>query len=124
VGGRPPGTAYHGHRHNASGAWSPEVNIRETDQGITLLVALPGVEKEDVQLEVKADTLILSGRSRMALDGNGWLSAEIPGGEFYRAFSLPAAVKPGEVKATCKSGILSIELPKTEEARPRKVQIG
>lgn len=104
--------------------WTPAVNIRETDEEIVVYAALPGIEKKDVELEVRENTLVLSGKSAMAgEEEDGWLRQELPQGQFYRAFSLPSEVDPGKVKATYNNGILEIRLPKAEESKPRKVQI-
>ncbi|MDD5656658.1 MAG: Hsp20/alpha crystallin family protein [Elusimicrobia bacterium] len=110
-------------RPEVGGAWSPAVSIRETDSDITVYVALPGVEKEDVRLEIQDEGLVLSGKTRLDFEGEGWLRSEVPSGEFYRAFSMPAQIKPEGVKASWKNGLLCIEMPKAEEAKPRKIQI-
>lgn len=104
--------------------WTPAVNIRETHDAFTLQVALPGVERSDVSLEVKDNALVLSGQVREAPDQeDGWLRRELPSGQFFRAFSLAADVDCGKVSASFKNGILEIKLPKAEQSKPRKVQI-
>ena len=104
--------------------WSPAVNIKESDDKFYLHVALPGVEKNDVSLEVKDNTLVLTGRAKEADENEeGWVRREIPRGQFFRAFSLTADVDPAKVSANFKNGILEIQLPKAEQSKPRKVQI-
>lgn len=104
--------------------WSPAVDIRETDDEIVVEAALPGVRKEDVQLEVKDSALVLTGtRKERPASEDGWLRRELPYGQFYRAFGLPGEVKTKEVKASFENGVLEIRLPKAEEAKPHKVQI-
>lgn len=105
-----------------NGAWAPAVDIQETAEELVVQAALPGVRKEDVDLEVKDDTLILSGE-RKTPEGEDWLRRELPTGSFYRAFSLPAEVEPGKVKAAFRDGILEVRLAKAESAKPHKVKI-
>jgi len=105
-------------------SWAPAVDIRETDADFIAYVALPGLEKEDVSLEVKENMLVVSGRMKpLGSDEDTWLRRELPRGDFYRAFELPANVQADKVKASMRGGVLEIRLGKAEEARPRKVVI-
>lgn len=104
--------------------WIPAVDVRETEDAVIVYAALPGVEKEDVQIEVKDSTMVLTGRRKdSGGDEDSWLRRELPTGQFYRAFSLPSEVKSNQVKATFKNGVIEIHMPKAEEAKPHKVQI-
>ena len=103
--------------------WTPSVDIRETGDAIIAYAALPGVDKEEVELEVKDGNLILSGKRKEIGAEDNWIRRELPYGQFYRAFKLSAEVKADAVKAQFKNGILEIHLPKAEEAKPRKVRI-
>ena len=104
--------------------WAPAIDIRETDGEFIVYAALPGLEKEDVTLEVKDNVLVLSGRMKtLGSDEDTWLRRELPRGEFYRAFQLPADVQVAKVKASMRGGVLEIRLPKAEEARPHKIAI-
>jgi len=105
--------------------WTPAANIRETPEAFSLEVALPGADKNDVALEVKDNTLVLSGHIKEAQsEDEGWLRRELPSGPFYRAFGLAADVDASKVSANFKNGLLEIRLPKAEQSKPRKVQIG
>lgn len=105
--------------------WAPAVDIRETDNELVVYAALPGLAKDDVTLEVKEHTLVLSGRMKpLGSDEDSWLRRELPRGEFLRAFSLPADVNAEKVTAAMREGILEVRLPKVEEAKPRKIAIG
>lgn len=104
--------------------WAPAVDVRETDAELIVYAALPGLNKEDVTLEVQDNTLVLSGKMKpLGSDEDSWVRRELPRGEFYRAFHLAADVQVGKVQATMKNGVLEIRLPKAEEARPRKIEI-
>lgn len=104
--------------------WSPAVDVRENDEEFVLYADLPGVEKQDVQLEMKDSTLILSGkRKEVEVSDEGWLRRETPSGAFYRAFALPADVAAAKVSANYKNGVLEIRLPKAEQAKPHRIEI-
>ena len=104
--------------------WTPAVDVRETDAELVLYMALPGLNKEDVSLEVKENTLVVSGRMKtLGSEEDSWVRRELPRGDFYRAFHLAADVNVAKVQAGMKNGILEIRLPKAEEARPRKIEI-
>jgi HSP20 family protein len=116
---------FFGRRTTEAGfGWAPAVDIRETDAELIVYAAVPGLNKEDVSLEVKDNTLILTGRMKpLGSDEDTWVRRELPRGEFYRAFHLSADVQVGKVKASMHNGVLEIRLPKAEEARPRKIEI-
>lgn len=111
-------------RAEAGLGWAPAVDVRETDAELIVYAALPGLDKQDVALEVKDNVLSLSGRMKgLGSDEDTWVRRELPRGEFYRSFHLPADVQVGKVKAAMRNGVLEVRLPKAEEARPRKVEI-
>ena len=105
--------------------WSPAVDVFENADEIVVRAALPGVKKEDVELEVKDGLLMLSGKreSTDTAEKDGWMRREIASGSFYRAFKLTGEVQADKAKAQYKDGILEIRLPKAEQAKPRKVRI-
>lgn len=122
--GKPMIAARHLQSDNGIG-WGPAVDVRESEEEIVVYADLPGVEKEDIQLEVKDHTLVLTGKRKQFSNAEeGWLRREAPCGQFFRAFSLSADVKANEVTANFKSGVLVIHLPKAEEAKPHRVKIG
>jgi HSP20 family protein len=121
--GRPLWSSRFAQPYSGSG-WTPAVDVRETDEEFLIRAALPGVEKEDLNLEVKENTLVLSGQVKATKDReDGWLRRELPAGQFYRAFNLSAEVEAAKVSAGLRNGILEIKLPKAERSKPRRVQI-
>ena len=105
-------------------AWMPDVEVKETKDDFVLYVALPGVKKEDVEMEIKDNLLTISGKREIKDSNNdNWLRREIPAGHFYRAFKIGARVKTDAVKASFQDGILEIKIPKADEAKPNKIQI-
>ena len=86
---------------------------------------LPGVKKEDVDLEVNDGTLTLSGerKDQPLTDGLTYHRGERVNGKFSRSFYLPQSVQQDGIKANYRDGILEIHVPKAEEAKPRQIAI-
>ena len=104
--------------------WVPDADVIEDRAGFTLQIALPGVKKEAVETEIKDNILVISGRRELdKTRQENLIRQEIPVGRFYRAFKVGVQVKSGAVKASLRDGILEIKLPKSEEARPSKIQV-
>ena len=106
-------------------AWQPEVDIFESDQGLVIRADLPGVDKSDVSVEIKDNVLNLSGQRPIEKDvsDDQYYRKERCCGSFQRAFNLQRAVDPAKVTAKFKSGVLTIEIPKPEEERPKKILV-
>lgn len=107
------------------GMWRPLVDIYETKTGVILLVDLPGVDKEEVSLEVKENILTIKGQRAAAsdVDDNQYYRRERPYGTFQRAFAMRAVVMPDDIKATFKRGVLKIEIPSPEQEKLRPVTV-
>ena len=105
--------------------WSPAVDIYETDEHIVLKAELPGVDRKEVSVEVKDNTLLLKGERKREkeLKEENFHRIERSYGTFMRSFSLPVTVKQDEVKARFKDGILEVTLPKAEVAKPKQVKV-
>lgn len=105
--------------------WSPSVDIYETDENIVLKAELPGVDKKEVSVEVKDNTLILKGERKREKEvkEENYHRVERSFGTFMRSFSLPVSVKQDQVKAKFKDGVLEVTLPKAEEAKPKQVKV-
>lgn len=105
--------------------WSPAVDIYETDENIVLKAELPGIDKSDVSVEVKDNTLILKGERRREkeLKEENYHRIERSYGAFIRSFTIPVTVKQDEVKARFKDGVLEVSLPKVEGAKSKQVKV-
>jgi len=105
--------------------WSPSVDIYETDENIVLKAELPGVDKKEVSVEVKDNTLFLKGERKREKEvkEENYHRVERSFGTFMRSFSLPVTVKQDQVKAKFKDGVLEVTLPKAEEAKPKQVKV-
>ena len=105
--------------------WAPRVDVVENDDSFTIRADIPGLKREDIHVNVEKNTLSISGeRSRETeQSGDRWYRGERSFGSFKRAFSLPATVDPENVGAEYKGGVLTVSLPKAEEARPRLIDV-
>jgi HSP20 family protein len=105
--------------------WSPPLDVFENDDAITVRLELGGMKKEDFDISLEDDTLTLSGRREWTAEDRRGESfrSELFRGAFRRAITLPCPVKADAVRATYTDGILEVELPKAEEAKPRKIEV-
>ena len=108
------------YHETASHNWVPAVDIRENDASFILTADIPGLTKSDIDLLIEDNTLKISGkREYNNTDGNvEYHYQERTHGSFQRSFKLPISVDEENISATFKSGILTVVLPKTEEAQP------
>ncbi|HYY17140.1 MAG TPA: Hsp20/alpha crystallin family protein, partial [Gammaproteobacteria bacterium] len=108
-----------------SGSWSPAVDIYESDDALILKAELPGFSKEDVNVKIKDNTLLLSGsRERQAdVKEENYHRMERSYGGFQRSFLLPATIDQEKVTASYKDGVLELRLPKAESAKARRIAI-
>ena len=109
----------------ASSAWYPPVDVLESKEAYVIRAELPGMKKEDFDLEVKDEVLTLTGerKSEKPADGVEYRNVERVSGKFYRSFSLPQTVKHDGIQATYRDGILEINVPKADEAKPRQISV-
>jgi HSP20 family protein len=105
--------------------WSPLVDIHETKEGFQLMAELPGVKQEDIQVSVEGETLTLKGERKREAEVNEdqYHRVERSYGRFERSIVLPSVVDPSRVKATYRDGVLEIQLPKKEEAKPKEIKV-
>jgi HSP20 family protein len=110
---------------SASAVWYPPVDVLESKDSYILRAELPGMKKEDFNLEVKDGRLTLTGERKFEhqADGVEYHSAERVTGKFVRSFQLPREVKHDAIEATYRDGVLEIRVPKAEEAKPRQIAI-
>jgi HSP20 family protein len=103
----------------------PAVDVLESKDSYLIRAELPGMKREDIKVEVKDGTLILSGerKSEKPAEGVEYRHVERVGAKFWRSFSLPEAVKHDGIEASYKDGMLEIRVPRAEEARPRQIEV-
>ncbi len=107
------------------GAWAPAVDIHETGEGFVVTADLPGVKREDIEIDLKDNTLTIKGEKKFEekVPKENYIRIERSYGKFVRSFSLPNNIDPGKISAAFKDGTLVLDIPKKEEAKPRQITI-
>ncbi|MFQ6091083.1 MAG: Hsp20/alpha crystallin family protein [bacterium] len=107
------------------GVWSPDVDIRESENEIIVESEVPGMDQKDIKVSIKDNVLTLMGekkQQREAKEAN-YHRVERTYGSFVRSFTLPTTVLPDKASASYKSGVLKITLPKSEEVKPKEIAV-
>ena len=104
--------------------WNPAIEIVESDNEIVLTAELPGLEDKDIHIGVEENLLSVSGERKFEKKEEGeYLRCERWYGKFSRSFRLPETADLEQIKAGLKNGVLTISVPKKEEARPRQIEV-
>jgi HSP20 family molecular chaperone IbpA len=103
--------------------FQPHVDIVEDANAITLFADLPGVRKEDVDIDVREGVLTLTGPVSAADESWQSLVREFQMGGFTRRFTLSERIDTEKINAKLEHGVLRLDLPKVEQAKPRKIEI-
>ena len=103
----------------------PMVDVADYPNETVLLVAVPGLTREDVKINMDNNVLTISGERKKHLvpEGGSWIRNETWDGPFSRSIQLPRKIKADAISAELTDGILRVVLPKAEEARPREIAI-
>lgn len=109
-----------------SAVWAPSVDVKETDKEVIVKADLPGIKKEDIEVSIDKDQLVIKGERKMEKEEKekDYVRVERSYGSFYRSFNIGVPVKEDEIKADYKNGVLEINLPKAEVKKPKKIEIG
>jgi len=101
------------------------VDLSETDERVVVKAALPGIDPEQVEVSVNDNVLTVKGETKSdeTTDGESYHRREIRYGAFYRAIPLPAEVSGDAAEAEFKDGVLTVTIPKAEQARPKQIKI-
>jgi len=103
--------------------WSPAVDLYESNDLVTVKAEIPGLKKEDIEITLQDGLLVLAGERKDARNGATEPTSESLARRFQRTISLPYQVNAGAIKAAYVDGILTVELPKAEEAKPKQIKI-
>ena len=104
--------------------WTPALDLYQTVDNVVAVVELPGMRKEDINISLHDGMLTIAGeRQSSSGEGESAERTERFSGKFRRSISLPTRVDASKVSATYKDGILTVTLPKAEEAKPKKVDV-
>ena len=104
--------------------WTPALDLYQNNDNVVALVELPGMRKEDIEISLQ-DGMLTIGGERKTESGNGENATRTErfSGKFRRSITLPTRVDANKVSATYKDGILTVTLPKAEEAKPKQIQV-
>jgi HSP20 family protein len=107
------------------GAWIPPVDIVEESDRILMTAELPGFKEDGVEIQMEGGVLTIRGerKSEVEKEGRTYHRMERSYGQFVRSFTLPNNVDRERIKASFENGLLKIEMPKREEAKPRQIKI-
>jgi len=105
--------------------WSPSVDVSESDDEIVVKAEIPGVNLEDVDISIDDNHLIISGEKKQESEekSKNYHSVERSYGSFRRSLALPSGVDVDNIKASSKDGVLSIQIPKSDDKKRRKIEI-
>jgi len=118
-------TPFFGEGEPSTRTWAPPVDIYENENDIVLKAELPGIDPKDVEVRVEDNTLYLKGERKFEKEvkDESYHRIERSYGSFARSFSLPNSINAEKVKAEFKDGLLTLTLPKREEAKPKTIRI-
>ena len=104
--------------------YSPAVDIFENDECITVLADMPGVKAQDLKVDLRESVLTLTGRVVPPVNGNeASVLREYQSGTFFRQFTLSETIDQPKIDAKLTDGVLRLELPKVDRARPRQITV-
>lgn len=108
-----------------SGTWAPPVDVAEAQDKIMVRAELPGMKQEDIQVEFQNGLLTIRGERKLDKDNSGvsFHRVERQYGNFIRSFTLPRTVDAEKITASYRDGVLELEVPKKEEAKPKQIRI-
>ena len=106
-------------------ALAAPADVVETENGFEVKVDLPGHDPKSIDVKLENDTLTISSERRpdSRSEKDTWIHAGRPTGVFTRSFTLPSNVDGSKVEASYENGVLTVFLPKREEAKPRMIQV-
>jgi len=115
-----------GQASQAGRRWAPAVDLFEREDSLVLKADLPGLHEDEVQIEVRDNVLTISGERRAEFEDkqNGYYRVERSFGKFARSLTLPDGVDADSIAASFDTGVLEVTIPKPEERKPRRIEIG
>lgn len=110
---------------DATGAWVPPVDIFEDGENLVLQAEIPGVRKDEVDIRIENNVLTLSGERKQEREvkDEEVHRVERAYGRFSRSFTLPVGIDADKIRAELRDGLLTLTLPKAEEAKPKRIKV-
>ena len=104
--------------------WSPALDLYQNNDNVVAMIELPGMRKEDIEISLHDGTLTISGERKSESSNDEKAErTERYVGKFRRSITLPTRVNANKVSATYRDGILTVTLPKAEDAKPKQIQV-
>ena len=111
-------------RQDLFSGWSPALDLYQNNDNIVAVLELAGMRKEDIEISLHDGTLTISGeRKRSSSNGEKAERTERYVGSFRRSISLPVQVDANKVHATYRDGILTVTMPKADQAKPKRIEV-
>ncbi|MGH9488795.1 MAG: Hsp20/alpha crystallin family protein [Terriglobales bacterium] len=107
----------------AASDWAPRADVVETEQAYLLDLDLPGVKREELDIQVDQETVTIKGERKLTAEPEAYHRVERPYGSFSRMFLLPEFVNPAGIEAKLNDGVLHLVLPRREEAKAKQIQV-
>ena len=107
------------------GAWSPAMDVSETEDEVLVHADLPGLSKDQIKITLENNVLTIRGEKQQESDKKDkqFHRSERSYGSFTRSFRLPTDVETGKISASYKDGVLNLTLPKSESAKPKEIEV-
>jgi len=111
--------------NSALTAWTPSVDVYETENELVIKADLPDLNEKDLDIRVENNTLTIRGERKFeqTVKEDNYLRIERNYGSFSRSFGLPSTVNTEAIKAEYKNGVLTVELPKSAESKPKQIKV-
>lgn len=105
--------------------WLPNMDVQEDKDRFTISMELPGLSKDDVSLTVREGMLTIEGERKQEdeKEGVNYHRVERRYGKFLRSFQLPVRVQEDKIEAVFKDGVLTVQIPKAEEVKPKQIAV-
>ena len=112
-------------RHMAPQNWALAVDVSESEDEYLIKASLPGINPEDLDINIESNVLTIKGeyKEEEEREDRRYHMRERRSGNFCRSFSLPNSVNADAIEATYEAGVLSLSLPKAEEAKPHRIEV-
>ncbi len=119
-------SAYPGRSSESSvTTWAPAVDIQETENELVLKADLPGLDEKDIDVRIENNTLTVRGERKFEkqVSEDNYLRVERSYGSFSRSFTLPNTINTEAIRAEYKNGVLTVQMPKRAESKPKQVKV-
>lgn len=103
--------------------FTPQVDILELPEGLELMLDMPGVKAEDLEINFERGELTVHGKRQPGERKGQCLVEEVGVGDYYRAFLISQDLAPDKISAELKNGVVTIHLPRAEAAKPRRISV-